>query len=215
MYNMFMKTSRIKVLDFIRAHPPVTCSEMSKAMKMTTANARHHLKILQEQGLVEVVGMRQTPGKGRPARLYSLSNQALGNNLPQLIGALIEEITDQYKPSEMHSFIQGVAWRLNQKYSQPKVKVDKGKQEVHLTQRLFQTVQVLNTWRYQAHWEAHSEAPRLIMSHCPFGDLPMKYPEICQMDANLLESLLGLGLIQKEKLKLDERGLKNCVFQLT
>lgn len=209
-----MKTSRSKLLEFIRAHPPVTCSEISTALKMTAANARHHLMILQEQGLVEVVGMRPSHGKGRPAQLYSLSQQALGNNLLEFTNAMLEETRDQLAPSDFKLFLHAVAERMAEKLSPFGGSRKMHIKELHLTQRLFETVQQLNARRYQARWEAHAEAPRLILNHCPYGDLPMVHSEICQLDALLIETLLGSKVTLLTKLKPDGRGLKNCVFRL-
>jgi predicted ArsR family transcriptional regulator len=90
-----MKTSRQKLLDYVRDHRAVTAGEVSQALKMTEANARHHLEILREQGVVQVTGRRPSTGKGRPARIFTQSEQSLGHNLERLASALLEEIASQ------------------------------------------------------------------------------------------------------------------------
>ena len=70
-----MVTSRQRLHDYLEQHGPVTIQEITRAMHMTAANARHHLNILIEQGVVEGVGERAAQGKGRPSLLYALASQ--------------------------------------------------------------------------------------------------------------------------------------------
>ena len=73
-----MKTVRERILEYIRSHRAVTVAELSQAFQMTPANARHHLATLLEQGLLQVVADRPASGKGRPAHIYAISEQASG-----------------------------------------------------------------------------------------------------------------------------------------
>ncbi len=85
-----MKTVRQRILEFIQSHRAVSAAEISLAFRMTKANSRYHLTQLHEQGLIAVVDYRKRPGKGRPERVYSLSNQVLGDNLHTLAEALLQ-----------------------------------------------------------------------------------------------------------------------------
>jgi predicted ArsR family transcriptional regulator len=81
-----------------------------------------------------------------------------------------------------------------------------------LTHRLYQAVQRLNELGYQARWEAHSEAPRLLLGHCPYAAILPGHPELCKMDAYLLEGLLGVPVAQTKKRAQDSRGARYCLF---
>jgi predicted ArsR family transcriptional regulator len=59
---------------------------------MTRANAHHHLQILINQELVQIVGKKQSRNKGRPAILYGLSRHSQGENVDRLADALLTEI---------------------------------------------------------------------------------------------------------------------------
>jgi predicted ArsR family transcriptional regulator len=85
-------------------------------------------------------------------------------------------------------------------------------QPASLTHRLYQAIQRLNQMGYQARWEAHSEAPRLLLGHCPYAAILSKHPELCQMDAYLLEELMGVPADQIKKLAQDSRGARYCLF---
>jgi predicted ArsR family transcriptional regulator len=81
-----------------------------------------------------------------------------------------------------------------------------------MTQRLAKAVLRLNELGYQARWEAHSEAPHVILGHCPYALILPEHPELCQMDAHLLESLLGQPARQTKKLAVDSNGKHYCQF---
>lgn len=200
-----MKTSRQRLLDFIQAHSVVSAAEIGQALRMSEANARHHLSILKNQGLVEVSGQRPAQGKGRPTLLYSLSQQTLGDNLPLLAGALLDELRASLSPEAYISWMRRISQRLLEQHSTA---------PVHMTQRLYNAVQQLNAWRYQARWEAHAGAPRLILGRCPYAILLANHPELCQMDAALLEGFLDAGVEPLAIQSIDGRGLRQCIFRL-
>ena len=76
-------------MEYIRAHRVVSAADLSRALQMTEANARHHLNFLAAQGLIMVIGHRPVQGKGRPVRLFGLSELAIGNQLEGLAKALL------------------------------------------------------------------------------------------------------------------------------
>ena len=180
---------------------------------MTEANARHHLAILVEQGLVEVVGQRPAGGKGRPRQLYSPSRQALGDNLDRLADAVLAELLDGLTAEEKLSRLRKVAGRMAaQKGTAPEKPARPG--AAPMTQRLYNAIQRLNDWRYQARWEAHSGAPRLILGYCPYAAILPEHPELCAFDALLLENLLDNPVEQTARLLPDGRGQPHCIFRL-
>lgn len=200
-----MKTSRQRLLEYIQNHQVVTSRELSRALKMTAANARHHLTILEEQGLVEVVGERPPRGRGRPARLYSLSAQALGYGLHELNAALLDELLSEKGDVQIQDTLERIAQRLVGSMSE-------NESDSSLTQRLYHSVQRLNELGYQAHWEAHADGPQVILGRCPYASLLCDHPELCRMDAALLEELLGIRAVQTAKLAVDRNGERFCKF---
>lgn len=86
------KTSRQQVLDYIHSQGAVTSHDLSRALNMTTANARHHLAILSSLGVIEEIGERHIPFKGRPAKVYRLALLLRGHNLDRLTIALLSEV---------------------------------------------------------------------------------------------------------------------------
>jgi len=208
-------TVRQRVLEYIRTHRLATAGEIGQALHLTDANVRHHMSILKEQGLVEVSGERPPQGKGRPAQLYALSQQIAGHNLAGLANALLEEFESVAGPQERQALLERLAQRLaDQAAGGPSKTPAAAKAGDHLTRRLYSAIQSLNQFHYQARWEAHRDAPRVILGHCPYAALLKDHPEICLLDAQLIQTLLGAPVDQIAKLAKDERGAKYCMFKL-
>jgi len=205
-----MKTSRQRILEYVQGHYPLTAADLSQALRMTEANARHHLAILQERGLVQPAGQRLPEGKGRPSRLFMPSEKTLGDNLDQLAAALLEMVKDQGSPPNLDPAMRALAERIARP-SQGTVAFQE-KSSRSLTQRLTHAVQRLNQLHYRARWEAWRGAPRLILGHCPYAAIIQQHPELCQMDSHLLEALAQAPARQTSKLTADSKGTLHCIF---
>jgi len=214
-YNDPMKTSRQRLLEYVQAHRVVTVEDLSRALRMTRANARHHLAILREQRVVDLVGLRPAQGKGRPAQLYSLSEQTQRHNLDHLVSALLQELVLSKPDNVQHSAFRDLAQRMLAD-ALPESGSQGAPPRLHpnLTQRLYTAVRQLNEFNYQARWEAHAMAPRLIFGHCPYAAILPKHPEMCRFDGVLLEEMLGSTVTQTAKLEPDPRGAVHCVFRV-
>lgn len=200
-----MKTSRQRVLEYVQAHYPVTAADLSQALHMTEANARHHLAILQARGLLRSAGQRAASVKGRPARLYLPSEQILGHNLDQLAAALLELLGSRLSSTELDALLHDLAGQM--------VPAHPASHE-SLTQRLYHAVQQLNQLHYQARWEAWRGAPRVILDHCPYAAIIGQHPELCRLDIRLLENLAGAPVEQTSKLSPDTQGALHCTFRI-
>ena len=87
--------------------------------------------------------------------------------------------------------------------------------ERQLTRRLNQTVDRLNELHYQARWEAGVDGPHVILGQCPYSAVITDYPELCRMDAFLLEQRTGLVAEQTAKLQPSAKGYPFCMFKIS
>jgi predicted ArsR family transcriptional regulator len=208
-------SSRKLILDYLQHKPLTTTVELSRALKMTPANVRHHLRVLIEEGAVEAAEQGISHGRGRPTLLYALTQQSQSHNLDGLAHALLKTHLGD-RPAEERSLALLQIARLlttgeDRQLSDQRASL-KASLKASLTYRLYQTVQRLNQLGYQARWEAHSQAPHLLFGHCPYATILPEHPELCQMDAYLLESLLGAPVTQTKKRAQDSRGARYCLF---
>jgi predicted ArsR family transcriptional regulator len=217
-----MVTSRQRVLEYIRLHRYVTATEISRVLKMTPANARHHLAVLADQGVIEVVSECPTGGKGRPALVYSLSSHIMDAGLEKLAGAALDLLENGRPAREADNPLRLLAHYLTKTIdvrvedralsSGPAGGREKSIHQPHLTQRLYEAVSQLNALGYAARWEARSDAPRIILGYCPYASILDDHPQLCQMDEFLLEALLQSPVKQAAKLAHDTRGVPYCMF---
>ena len=198
-------TSRQRIIEYIQSKDVVTALEISRALHMTPANARHHLSILRDEGVVHVLGQRARSGRGRPYDLYCLWRPISLHNLDGLAGALLAEVYELENPEEQEEILERLALRL---LPPPPT------ERLNLTQRLSLSVQHLNRMNYQARWEAHAQGPLIILQHCPYADIVAEHPEICRMDQLLLKNLLSLPIQQLSRLEKIPSGFRQCVFKL-
>jgi predicted ArsR family transcriptional regulator len=198
-----MKTTRQLICEHLQLKQMASADEMAHALRVTPANIRHHLSALISEGVVEKVGQRSTPGRGRPIQLFSMVEQASRNNLELLVKALLSERKSEGAYPDWDEFYKHLAVRLlGEKQRPPR----------NQAQRYYQAIQQLNQMNYGARWEAHARAPHVIFSHCPYTAVIDDHPELCLMDKYILEELLGEEAIQSAKLTLTPQGTRLCIF---
>ncbi len=194
-----MTASRQRILSHLRRLGPASAMEVARALSTTPANARHHLSVLASDGRVTVVRERRA-GRGRPVKVYGLSAALRGNNLAGLLDSVLGDWLGNLSEKKKEERLRALAKALG------------GETEVTtlpLARRLAQVVERLNEKHYAARWEAGAEGPRVILGHCPYAAVIEKHPELCQMDAFLLENALGREVRQSGKIE-KEQGV--CVF---
>jgi predicted ArsR family transcriptional regulator len=196
-------TTRLRILDHIRKTQTAWVRELSRLMGMTGANIRHHLAVLEANDLIEVVTRRQE-GRGRPVQVYGLSRRVLGDGLDNLAGALLNAWLGDATASEVDVHLRSMAEQM----------AGLADIKAPIVQRLARTVARMNELHYQARWEAGAAGARLILGHCPYAAIIQAHPELCRMDAILLEMRLGSPVEQITKLQLNDKGLPFCAFIL-
>lgn len=190
---MTVTTARHKVLAYLTKHRTLSAREISRGLKMSAATVRHHLRVLLSDGRLESASVRVRAVRGRPEKVYSIPRAALGDNLSALSEALLAEAGRTLR-------IEALAKRLAG---------DSDLKRQPAAKRLNLTVEKLNQMNYHARWEAGSGGPRLIFGHCPYAAIIAKRPELCAMDAALLDGLMG-GTA--EPLATIREGGSSCVF---
>jgi DeoR family transcriptional regulator, suf operon transcriptional repressor len=189
-----MITARQKILAHLKKTRAASAREIARALNMSAPNVRHHLGILVSDGRLEVTSVHQRGERGRPEKMYSLSQSALGDNLSVLADALLNSKVNLEVVGERIAQSQGLVGFANQPMSK----------------RLFLLVEKLNEMHYQARWEAGAEGPRVIFGRCPFAKIIERHPELCKIDVSMLEMSLGRPIAQFTKAESNIHG--SCPF---
>jgi predicted ArsR family transcriptional regulator len=195
-----MITARQKVLAHLKKTRVASAREIARALNMSAPNVRHHLSVLCSDGRVDALrtAVNNHEGRGRPEKLFSLSQSALGDNLSALADALLTEagLGQVLK-------VENVANRLLDSTQFTNLPIAK---------RLTLLVEKLNEMHYQARWEAGAEGPRVIIGRCPFAKIIESHPELCKMDTSMLEMAMARPITQSAKAESTVRGLCPFVF---
>ena len=191
-----MITARQKVLAHLKKTRAASAREIARALNMSAPNVRHHLSVLCSDGRVDALGsaVNNREGRGRPEKMYSLSQAALGDNLSALTNALLIEAGSGVNVEALASHILNSSQFTN----------------LPVAKRLVLLVEKLDEMHYQARWEAGAEGPRVIFGRCPYAMVIDGHPELCKMDASLLENVLGRPVSQS--LKNEVVGHGHCPF---
>jgi predicted ArsR family transcriptional regulator len=187
-----MKT-RQRILNHLKKTRAASAREIARALDLSAPNVRHHLGVLGSDGRVEVVSVNRSGGRGRPEKSYSLSQAALGDNLPALTEALLAEAGAKIEWEAVAGRMLGAA----------------DPSSLPVAGRLRVLIEKLNGMHYQARWEAGADGPRVLFGRCPYAAVSQGHPELCRMDALLLAGFLGREVRQLGKIE-KVQGL--CVF---
>ncbi len=199
---MTVTTARQKVLAYLAKNRAVSAAQIGRMLKMSAANVRHHLSVLAGDGRIDVLGVMPKSGRGRPVKLYGLSQKMMGDNLALLSDVLLDEFIGRMSPSKRDPALLSVAKRI----AETNGLVDGN---IPIAKRLTLVVEKFNEMKYQARWEAGSEGPRVILAACPYAAIIEKHPELCKMDASILAVYLKSETRQTAKI---EKGMSVCVF---
>ena len=200
-------TARQKVLAVIRQRRAATAAEVGHLLNMSTATVRHHLAILVRDGRLVQQPAERSRGRGRPRKLYRLSDRLLGENLAGLSDALLDVWLAGLPEAKRLAALQALGARLGQAAGG----VDAG---LAAPRRLVQVTERLNALNYDAHWEAGAHGPHVLLGHCPYAAIIGKHPELCAIDAALLAAVAGSAVEQRSKIGPGPGGATHCRFAL-
>jgi predicted ArsR family transcriptional regulator len=195
-----MTIARQKVLAHLKKTRAASAREIARALNMSAPNVRHHLSVLCSDGRVDALrtAVNNREGRGRPEKMYSLSQAALGDNLSGLVNALLTEAGSGLNVEALASHILNSSQFAN----------------LPVAKRLVVLVEKMDEMHYQARWEAGAEGPRVIFGRCPYAKVIDGHPELCKMDVALLEKALGRPVSQSPKNETVGRGLCPFIFRV-
>jgi predicted ArsR family transcriptional regulator len=199
------RTTRYRLIEYMRDKKGVSAAELARILKITCADARHHLGCLEDEGVVVMVETRPQ-GRGRPTQLYRLSSDINRHNLGALTSAILNVWLAEISEYELESAYNKIAAYLTSGLSVP---------NRNLTQRLTNAIRNLNGMNYVARWEAHVDAPRILITHCPYASVVSERPDICRVDAYVIGKVLGQSVVKISAPRNRFGEDAHCVFRLT
>jgi predicted ArsR family transcriptional regulator len=204
-----MATTRVrqKIIETLERRGTASAAQIGQALNMSATAVRHHLSILAADGRLEAAGERTRAKRGRPEKMYRLSDKVLGENLAQLSDIVLSRWLEALPAAEREAAIAAIAGQMADEAARTDAKLPAAR-------RLVQLVERLNRLHYQARWEAGASGPHVLFGHCPYGAIIDKHPELCAMDAAFLEAMMDAPLEQLSKISNKAGGATHCVFAM-
>ena len=188
------KGPRGAVLVQLKRAQRLTARELAGRLGVSLNAARHHLKELEAEGLVQYE--REHRGVGAPVFAYRLS--ASGEALfPRRYEATLTAILDQMVERDgrqaavalLESYFAGLARRLEGELA-----------GATPAERLHAIARVLSEEGYMAEVTATGSAGILTEHNCAIPVVAERFPEICAAEARFLAEVLGAEVDRREHL---------------
>lgn len=193
-----------QIIEYLQRRGSATIKEMEELLGVTTTAVRQHLNTLQVEGYIERRSVHA--GVGRPHHAYSTTakvQELFACHCDDLALTLLEEVFHLEGEARTAELLDRVGTRLAGKY----VSAVRGSM---LRERVDDLARALNDNGILADAAvADSGVITLHTYNCPFRELAQEHREICEMDRNMLEKVLGSD-VHLSKCMLE--GHASCTF---
>ncbi len=172
---------------------------------MSAATVRHHLGVLMADGrIVTDATIRPASVRGRPRKLYRLTDSMWGDNLAMLSDVLFEPwLRSGPSQTDLMTLADGLRERMGP--------ID---EKLTATKRIEQLIGKLNKAHYEARWEAGAQGPRILFGRCPYAEIIDEHPYLCDMDRFLLGGAMNADVEQRAMIRRKTGESDRCIFVL-
>ena len=183
-----MQKTRQKILEYLREHQTATVDALSEALgNLTAVTVRHHLDVLQQEGLVDTPHVQHRSTPGRPKFVYQLTDRAhqlFPRNLSALTNSVFDQIKQSLPNSQVNVIFEGVADRMA-------AELPPGPAGEPFEKRLDRVVDHLSDHGYEAAWEESEGGYLLHTTNCPYSGVADESGDLCGIDMRYISKLLG------------------------
>jgi DeoR family transcriptional regulator, suf operon transcriptional repressor len=193
------------VLERLKRSEVLTTRDLANQVGASLNAVRHHLRDLEEQGLVEYE--RQHRGVGAPTFAYRLT--AAGKALfPQRYEATLTSLLDHMVQRDGHA---GTVARLESRYDALAAQLREQLADAPIHERLAAIARLLSSEGYMAEASVSGTGATLTEHNCAIRLVAERFPEICAAEARFLAAVLGRG-VQRERHILS--GCSACEYRV-
>ena len=180
-----MQDVRSAILNLLRERGQATAVELAHGVGLSPVSTHYHLSRLERDGLVNVQPLRQ--GVGRPKYVYSLANAALGlfpQSTHRLADRLLDALQAQLTPQQIQAIFNRVVEDIAADHGN-------GFQEKPIEDKIEALIGLLGEEGFFARVEKIGQDFQVTQCGCPYQAVVGKHPNICAIDLQLMNSMLG------------------------
>lgn len=190
-----------QILQYLQRNGEATVKDLAALLGVSATAVRDHLVHLQAEGLVDTRAERYGPG--RPRLVYTLSDQARSRfpkQYDRLITGLLRELIAFEGADKVELLLERVSRRLADEYA--------GQMEgTGMAERLDELRGLLEQRGVPA--EVVEARDGISLFACPFYDIAQDHPEVCSMERQMIEYVLGEKLALESTIR---EGAHTCRF---
>lgn len=192
--SAFGDPTRRAVYLFVRdSHDGATASEVAEKFDLHPNVARHHLDKLAAGGYLEVAPPRARSGAGRPSKCYRAASAGAEFSLPigsdDLVLTLLGKALTALPADTAHRLAEEVGRDYGRAMASGMVGSE-GSAHKSLRTAMQAVADALTAHGFAAHADQRNNQPRIVTSHCPFGDVAIDNPVICAVDRGMVKGML-------------------------
>jgi predicted ArsR family transcriptional regulator len=202
-----MQSTRQEILSILREERQATVEDLAESLELTPMTIRHHLNVLQAQNLVVATKVRRSKKVGRPRLVYTLTDAA-DELFPHGYGELARRLVSEVKETVGEEELKTIFRRMAADLAAEAPPAEKGQS---FEERLDQVSDFLQEHGFLSRWEETDEGYVLTNVNCPYRRVSREHGEVCIMDSELLDRLLGVEPRRVESMR---SGDACCSFLL-
>ena len=182
--------TREAVARLLMEQGPVTAAAVASALELSAPAVRRHLDALIADGEAEVraASRRARRGRGRPARLYLLTDSGrarFGHGYDDLAVAALRYLAEHVGPEAVQDF---AAHRVDELLGEGAERVAAAK---GVDARADVLARVLTARGYAAQMREAGAGVQLCQHHCPVAHVAAEFPALCEAETHAFAELLG------------------------
>jgi predicted ArsR family transcriptional regulator len=195
----FTEADRGPLLDLLKMHGPANAPALARIRGVNLTAVRQQLAALQREGLASARVERRKVG--RPTHLWTLTEKAEAL-FPQGYGPLALGLLRQLRELDGERKVTRLLERRSKELAEGYRKRLRGRSPEERWQELARI-------RAEEGYMARPTGEGLAEHHCPIAAIAKEFPQVCRLEQQLFESVLGRKL---ERLDHLASGGRACVY---
>jgi predicted ArsR family transcriptional regulator len=200
-----MQATRWEILRRMKERGEATVDEMAAMLGLAPITVRHHLAILEKDGLI--TNRRERGSIGRPYYVYSLTAAAeelFPKKYHLLADRLLAELKSIADEQQISAMFNRIAQSITANY-------DATAEATRLEDRLTVLVDVLGGEGFLAEWAKIGDEYELKEYSCPYYYVGQNHPEVCRLDLQVITNMLN-ARVERKSCVID--GAEFCTYSI-
>lgn len=193
--------SQQDIVKLLRRHGAMTVEDLSRALGVTSVAVRHHLDVLEAEGLLfsEVERRAEVPTsgsrRGRPRRLFQLTDAA-DDLFPKNYSGLVQTILEHLESS-------GGSESIDEVFRARRLRIEADLQKrlegEALEKRVAAMAELQDRSGYMADWEAKEDGSFVLREHnCAICKVARRFPQVCSNELQLIQNVTQAEVVREQ-----------------